>query len=566
MHRSHRTLTAGVTALVLLMGMSPAVAADESASTDEAASRQGASPSAEALAAAEGVLDPAEVGVEVDTELLDSVEDVTDTDESLRATRNEVSVLVDNGTDAPTVTKLRTETASQAEELAAALDAQPGVVAAETTRLRAFDTSTPSTPPVDPGPVDPAPVAPAPIVPDPMFGAQWNMPAVGVPDAWSSSFGAGVVVAVIDTGVDAAHPDLAGRVLPEIDLLPEVTPAPEQNAHGTRVASLIAGGLDGIGMTGVAPQSGILPVSALDPAGFGDSSTVARAIIAAADAGARVINLSLGGPDPDPILDEACAYAFAKGAVVVAAGGNSYASGNSVQYPAASAHVLGVASTDGAGNPSAFSNTGPHIDLAAPGEAILAAIPGAGYSTESGTSFSAPHVSGAAALVLSANPNLSAAEAASVLQSTALDDLSGNGRDDQLGNGIVRADFAVTAALTITASGIPSDAKLRLRRFNARGEPARRGELTTFTAILQARHPDGSWRRAPVPTSVKIQFRRAGKKSKRKYRTRAIVTSDGNGHVELRAVPKRNGRWRARVQQPNGRWTNSRSDFLRVRR
>ncbi len=549
MPRSYRTLTAGVTALVLLTGMSPAVAADETASSDEAA------------ASARGVLDPSEIGVEVDSDLLDSVEDVTETDGSLRATRNEVSVLVDNGTDAPTVTKLRTETASQAEELTAALDAQPGVVAAGTTRLQAFDTATPT--PNTAVPVDPGPVAAAPSATDPLFPSQWNMPAVGIPAAWSSSLGAGVVVAVIDTGVDATHPDLAGRVLPEIDLLPEVTPAPEQNAHGTRVASLIAGGLDGVGMTGVAPQAGILPVSALDPAGFGDSSTVARAIIAAADAGARVINLSLGGPDPDPVLDEACAYAFAKGAVVVAAGGNSYASDNWVQYPAASPHVLGVASTDAAGNPSAFSNTGPHIDLAAPGERILAAIPGAGYSTESGTSFSAPHVSGAAALVLSANPNLSAAEAASVIQSTAQDDLSGNGRDDQLGTGVVRADLAVTAAATMTASGIPSDARLRLRRFNARGEPARRGELTTFTAILQAKHPDMGWQPAPVPTSIKIQFRRGGTK---KYRTRAIVTSDGNGHVELRAVPKRNGRWRARVQQSNGRWTNSRSDYLRVRR
>ena len=106
-------------------------------------------------------------------------------------------------------------------------------------------------------------------------------------------------------------------------------------------------------MAGVAPQATILPISALDPAGYGDSSTVARGIIAAADAGARVINLSLGGPDRDPVLDEACAYAFAKGAVVVAAGGNSYLTGNQVQYPAASPNVLAVASVDRTGNPSA---------------------------------------------------------------------------------------------------------------------------------------------------------------------------------------------------------------------
>ncbi len=544
MPQPHRTLTVGVTALVLLMGMPPAVAAAD-----------------ETAASADGVLVPAEIGVVVDIDLLDSVEDITDTDESLRATHNEVSVLVDNGTDAPTITKLRTETASQAEELTAALDAQPGVVAAGTTRLQAFDTATPT--PNTAVPVDPGPVAATPSVTDPLFPSQWNMPAVGVPDAWSSSLGAGVVVAVIDTGVDATHPELAGRVLPEIDLLPDVAHAPEQNAHGTRVASLIAGGLDGVGMTGVAPQAGILPVSALDPAGFGDSSTVARAIIAAADAGARVINLSLGGPDPDPVLDEACAYAFAKGAVIVAAGGNNYASDTGVQYPAASPHVLGVASTDRAGNPASFSNAGRHIDLAAPGEDILAAIPGGGYDRDSGTSFSAPHVAGALALILSANPSLSAAEAAYAVTSTAEDDSSGNGRDDQLGEGIIRADRAVLAATRIAPSGIASDAQLRLRRFNARGEPARKGELTTFSVRLQAKNASGKWRPAPVPTPIKIQFRRFDKK---KYRTRAVVISAEDGRAKLRAVPRRNGHWRARVQQANGRWTNSRSDFLRVLR
>jgi subtilisin family serine protease len=468
-------------------------------------------------------------------------QDVTDTDESLRSTGNEVSVLVDDGSGSPTVTKLRADSPAEAAELVASLDAQPGFVAAPTTRLRAFEA------------VNPEPLAPS----------QWNLPMVGATDAWTVSQGAGVIVAVIDTGVDGAHPDLAGRVLPEIDLLPEVTPAPDQNGHGTRVASIISGSLNAVGIAGIAPQTSILPVSALDPAGYGDSSTVARGIIAAADAGARVINLSLGGPDQDPILDQACAYAFALGSVVVAAGGNSYLNGNQVQYPAASPNVLAVASVDRTGNPSGFSNTGPHIDLAAPGEGVLAALPGGGYNEESGTSFAAPHVAAAVALVLSANPGLNAAEAASVVQMTAADDISGNGRDDQLGQGIVRADRAVAGAVTMTSSGLPATARVRLRGFNALGEPGRRGQPTTFTVQVQARYPDKVWRGDPVPTLVRFEFRASGSK---KYRQVAVVASGADGRATLQAVPPRSGKWRARVQQPNGRWSVSGSDHLKVRR
>ena len=230
--------------------------------------------------------------------------DVTETDTSLRSTATEVTVLVEDGTGSPEVSKLRADSPAEAAELAAHLDAQPGVVAARTSRMRAF------------GAVNPEPMGPQ----------QWNVAMVAAPDAWSVTRGAGVIVAVIDTGVDATHPDLVGRVLPEIDLLPEVTPDAIDNDHGTRVASLVAASLNAAGMAGVAPEAQILPVAALDPSGVGDSSTVARAIIAAADAGARVINLSLGGPDPDPVLDEACVYAYTKGAVLVAAASALHAS------------------------------------------------------------------------------------------------------------------------------------------------------------------------------------------------------------------------------------------------
>ena len=519
MPRFTRPMIAGAAVLGLLAGMSPAVA-------DE----PGPAPST-----------PTAVGLPDEVTLPVPAQDVTDSDTSLRSTHNEVSVLMDDGSGTPTVTKLRVETAGQAAELVADLNDQPGVVAAATTRLRAFEA----------------------VNPEPAAGAQWNLPMIGATDAWATSQGAGVIVAVIDTGVDGTHPDLAGRVLGEIDLLPEVTPAPEQNGHGTRVASIIASSLDGQGMAGVAPQATILPVSALDPAGYGDSSTVARAIIAAADAGARVINLSLGGPDQDPVLDQACAYAFAKGAIVVAAGGNSFLDGNKVQYPAASPNVLAVASVDRTGTPSGFSNTGPHIDVAAPGEGVYAAIPGGTYTEESGTSFAAPHVAAALALVLAANPALSAAEAASVVQLTAADDLSGNGRDDQLGQGIVRADRAVAAAVTTVPSGLPAASKVRLRSFNALGEPALRGRATIFTVIVQARYPDRVWRRGPVPTLVRFEFKPSGSK---RYRQVAFVTSGADGRAQMQAVPLRTGTWRARVQQPDGRWTASGTDFLKVRR
>lgn len=537
MPRFMRPLIAGVAAAGLLLGAAPVVAEEALPAPDVAVNPDVAADSGDSGEAVDSV----DLGLTDEVAVPVEVEDVTQTDDNLRSTRNEVTVLVDDGAGSPTVTKLRTDSPADAEELADALAEEPGVVAARTSRLRAFVA------------VNAEPLAPS----------QWNLPLVGVPAAWDVTQGAGVTVAVIDTGVDGTHPDLVGHVLPEIDLLPEVQPLPEQNGHGTRVASIIAAAVNNIGIAGVAPQASILPVSALDPLGYGDSSTVATAIIAATDAGARVINLSLGGPDRDPVLDAACAYAFAKGAVIVAAGGNSYLAGNRVQYPAASPNVLAVASVNSTGTPSGFSNTGPHIDLAAPGEGILGAIPGAAYDLESGTSFAAPHVAATVALVMAANPQLSSAEVASLVQLTAADDLSGNGRDDQLGYGIVRADRAVQAALIMTASGLPSDAKLKLRRLNAKPEPARRGKVSTFTTQVKARFPDGSWRADPIPALVQFEFKRAGN---RKYRPVAVVASGVDGYATLEAVPFTSGRWRARVQLPSGHWKKSRPDFLRVRR
>lgn len=497
-----------------------------------------APPSPPSAPAAPGA--PAQATDEILADLPVGAADVTGSDRDLGSTGNEVAVITQEGDAAPSVLKLRTDNPHDADALADHLDALPGVVAAQNQRVRTLDG-----------------------VAEPLFGSQWNLPMVGAPDAWSRSQGAGAVVAVIDTGVDAGHPDLAGRVLPEIDLLPGVTPTQEETYHGTAVASIVAGAVNNWGLTGVAPEAQILPVAALDPTGVGDSTTVAQAIIASADAGARVINLSLGGPDRDPVLDRACAYAFSRGAVLVAAAGNSRSDGNEVQYPAASPDVLAVASVDSAGSPSTFSNTGRHIDLAAPGQDVLTAVPGGGHDTQSGTSFATPHVAAVAALVASANPALSAPQIASTLRLTAQDDPSGNGRDNRLGHGIVRADRAVNAALSLRGPALPAQPRLRLRQFNAAPEPGHPGVETGFTVMVQARFTDHAWRGYPIQTPVRIQFRPSGS---RKYRTVAHVVSNPDGWVSWRGIPPKSGRWRAKVRQPNGRWATSKADALKVRR
>jgi hypothetical protein len=274
-----------------------------------------------------------------------------------------------------------------------------------------------------------------------------------------------------------------------------------------------------------------------------------------------VINLSLGGPDPDPVLDSACAYAHAQGAIVVAAAGNSHLYGNEAQYPAASPNVVAVGAVDSTGARASFSNTGPYLDLVAPGQDVLAAIHGGRYDRQSGTSFAAPHVSGTLAIVAAANPELSAPEVVSLTQLTAQDDSRGNGRDRQYGYGLVRADHAAATSQALRHVGIPMSVRVRPGRFNARPEPIVRGEVATFTAKVRALFPDGVWRASPVPVEVFFQFKRKD----RRYRTVAVVASTSEGRATLRKAPRRSGWWRARVKRPGGGWQASRADFLKVR-
>ncbi|MDX6573350.1 MAG: serine protease, partial [Gaiellales bacterium] len=205
-------------------------------------------------------------------------------------------------------------------------------------------------------------------VPDPGRPQQWALDAIGADAAWAVTRGAGVVVAVIDTGV-APAPDLAGRLLPGWNAIARTADATDDNGHGTHVAGTIAEVAgNGLAEAGVAPEASILPVKVLDSTGAGSDADVAAGIVWAADHGARIVNLSLGGSDASSVLADAVSYARAKGLLIVAAAGND---GGAVGVPARLGGVVAVGAVDSSRARAPFSAGGRALDLVAPGVGIL---------------------------------------------------------------------------------------------------------------------------------------------------------------------------------------------------
>jgi len=238
---------------------------------------------------------------------------------------------------------------------------------------------------------------------------QSGLRVVGLPRAWDTSRGSShLVVAVVDTGVDPAQPDLRGALVPGMNFVDPAAPPGDDHGHGTAVAGIVAArSNNGQGMAGVCWFCAVMPVKVLDAGGSGDDTRIAAGIVWAVDHGARVINLSLGGPGDSPELDAALAYAFAKGAVVVAAAGNS---GTTVPfYPAANANALSVAATTASDRAYSWSNHGSWVNVAAPGCNVAPGRPGT-YQLFCGTSSAAPIVAGLAALALSQRPDATAAD------------------------------------------------------------------------------------------------------------------------------------------------------------
>ena len=263
---------------------------------------------------------------------------------------------------------------------------------------------------------------------------------------------ADVVVAVVDTGV-APHPELSAALLPGRNFTSSpggATDSTDRDGHGTHVAGTIAADA-GTTVEGVAHGARILPVKVLGDDGAGYTDWVANGIIWAADQGADVINLSLGGPESSSVLTAAIDRARSLGVTVIAAAGNS---GTVTPfYPAATPGVIAVSAVDEAKRRAGFSNYGSSVDLAAPGVDIVSTWTSGRFVYLSGTSMASPHVAGVAALVEAAAPALTPAQVERVLAGGATD-LGPTGRDDFFGHGLVDAVRAVQAANTLADTGV----------------------------------------------------------------------------------------------------------------
>ncbi|MCT2585901.1 type VII secretion-associated serine protease mycosin [Actinophytocola gossypii] len=295
---------------------------------------------------------------------------------------------------------------------------------------------------------------------EPVTELPWAQQLLDLDRTWPHSTGAGVTVAVVDSGVDADHPQLRGKVLRGQDFF-HVGDLPgnfDCVSHGTAAASIIAASpAPGIGFRGVAPDARILPVRITDRELSDDGQptpinpeAVGQGIRYAADHGAKVINLSLSGHGNYRAIGNAVAYAQSKDVLVVAAVGNRADNGNIASFPAQYDGVLGVGSLTITGERANGSQTGTYVDIMAPGEDVLAATRVGGHNFWAGTSFATPFVTGVAALVRSAWPKLTAPEVAARILATA--DPAPGGRDSETyGAGIVNPYRAVTEDLTDAA-------------------------------------------------------------------------------------------------------------------
>jgi thermitase len=277
---------------------------------------------------------------------------------------------------------------------------------------------------------------------DTYFKNAWHLPKIGATDAWSLSKGAGVTIAILDSGVDGSHPDLAPLLVPGWNLYDNNSNTADVFGHGTKVAGAAAAlSNNALGIAAVSWQSKIMPLRVSLPDGTAYLSTIANAITYAADHGARIANVSFQSSAGSPTIQNAAQYMKSKGGMVVVSAGNT----SGVQNFAASDSLIAVSATTSNDARASWSSYGAYVDVAAPGAGIYSTTKGGGYAAVSGTSFAAPVTAGVIALMMSRNPSMTPAQIEAALKSTAVD-LGTPGRDDQFGAGRINAAAAVGAA------------------------------------------------------------------------------------------------------------------------
>jgi len=371
------------------------------------------------------------------------------------------------------------------------------------------------------------------IAADPLEPQEWWLAKVGADPAAAPP--PGVPITIVDSGTDPTHPEFAER--PDTTFLNTQTTSGTREFHGTFVASVAAAPENGIGMVGVYPTAALQLFDASPVAG--PPSAAAAGVDAASQHCPGVINLSFGGTSPDPQLDDAILTAVHNGCLVVASAGNDGNVGSPITYPASYPHVFTVAATDENDAVASTSTSSPATDVAAPGVDITGAVPldhnPAGYEKGSGTSFSAPIVSAAAAWVWTLRPTLTVTQIAAVLREGARD-IGPPGFDNASGWGIVNIPASLTAPAPPPDPGEPNDdiSQVKPGQLFELGEPP----LTTTTkpngriaATLDAAEDPRDVYRIWVPAHkiVRVAVTAGGRAAARIWGPQTVsVTSESN--------------------------------------
>ena len=274
------------------------------------------------------------------------------------------------------------------------------------------------------------------------FNAQYYLQEINAPKAWGTTVGDAILIAVLDTGVEGGHPDLMGKAISGSD--DEQSNLNDDIGHGTEVSGIIAANTNNNqGIAGVSWNTKIISIRITDENGQARVSTVVSALENAYQKGAKIVHMSLSTNQFSQTLKNAIKQAQDRGILVVSTAGNSGI--EEIRYPSGFDNVIGVGAVNQNKELETYSTTGGHVGLVAPGSSIYTTSNGSSYNKVSGTSFAAPQVTGAAALVWSIAPNLTSDEVRNILLNSA-DDLGAAGRDNQYGNGLLNLEKAVKLA------------------------------------------------------------------------------------------------------------------------